>query len=129
MFRFFEMFYFFLTIFTEFRLKEHLSMFTCAISSTCLIAICYIFFQIAKKVKKSWKISLELLEYLVRRSWLAWVSMKIFESDDSSKRQGCLLCANEYVLNCSIADVKGTCSSWVCFCVDSRDVLDDTMGG
>ena len=72
--------------------------------------------------------SLELLEYLATQSRVVGVSMKMFEGSDWHKEDGSLF-AEKFVLNCGVARCKGICSTWVCVCVDSRDVVCDTTGG
>lgn len=54
--------------------------------------------------------------------------MKMFEGSDWHKEDGSLF-AEKLVLNCGVARCKGICSTWVCVCVDSRDVVCDTTGG
>ena len=49
--------------------------------------------------------SLELLEYLVTWSRVAEVSMGKFEGNDSSKKNGSLLCAGGFVLKCLLANL------------------------
>ena len=73
--------------------------------------------------------SFELLEYLVTRSRVVGVSMKIFEGDDSSKEDGSFLCVGEFGLNYGIASDKRICIPGVCACIDSRDVVGATAGG
>ena len=51
----------------------------------------------------------ELLEYLVTRSWVVGVSVKIFEGDDSSKEDGSFLCDGKLGLNFGVASDKGIC--------------------
>ena len=57
--------------------------------------------------------SFELLEYFVTRSRVVGVPMEVFESDDSSKDDGTLLCVDEFRLNSGVARDKGICISWV----------------
>ena len=61
------------------------------------------------KITSDWKMSLELLEYLVTRQRVARVSMEIFKSDDSIKEDGSFLCDGEFGLNCGVASDKGIC--------------------
>ena len=53
--------------------------------------------------------SFELLEYFVTRSRVVGVPMEVFESDDSSKDDGTLLCVGEFRLNSGVASDKGIC--------------------
>ena len=63
------------------------------------------------KITSDWKMSFELLEYLVTRSRVVGVSMEIFEGDYSSKEDDSFLCVGEIELNCGVACDKGVCIS------------------
>ena len=61
------------------------------------------------KITSDWKMSFEVLEYLVTRSRIVVVSMELFEGYDSSKEDGSFLCVGEFGLNCGVASNKGIC--------------------
>ena len=61
------------------------------------------------KITSDWKMSFELLEYLVMRSRIVGVFMETFEGDDSSKEDGSFLCVGEIEFNYGVACDKGFC--------------------
>ena len=52
----------------------------------------------------------ELLEYLITCSSVSEMSMVKFEANHTSKEEGSLIFASEFVLNCGIASDKGICT-------------------